>query len=208
MFITFEGPDGAGKSTQAELLKKNLERQGHKVKLIHFPRYESPIGGLIGKTLSRDVAIDFQAMQMLYVADQLDFQRELEGLLADGYYVLADRYDMSTMAYYMSKMDLSAQSTIKTIYDKWQFLLRKPDITFVFDIEGHLEERREDGSLDLFETDKAIVGSINSKYSLLADRMLDREISVLDAKQSIEDISIEILNVTAAMQNNKSKRRR
>ena len=60
MIISFEGPDGSGKSTQAEILYNTLKKLGLKVKLFHFPRYESPIGSLIGNVLQNEaVNIDF-----------------------------------------------------------------------------------------------------------------------------------------------------
>lgn len=206
MFITLEGPDGSGKSTQASLLKSRLEKQGKKVELIHFPRQESQIGGFIYNILLGDVEIDFSALQMLYVADQLDFQKDLNELLDEGYYVIADRYDMSTIAYYMSKTDSSCISAMQLIYDKWQTGLRKPDVTFVFSVEDHISSRLDADKLDMIESDETIVKSINTKYSILASRLEEeREIVTINANDSIESISIEIVDTLINIENHKQK---
>lgn len=197
MIITFEGPDGSGKSTQSQILYDALKMKGLKVKLLHFPRYESPIGKLIGNVLQDDnVSINFSAMQMLYAADQVDFSDELNKLLSEGYIVILDRYDLSTTAYYIAKTKCSIDEGISIVSD-WQKNIITPDITFIFDAKHSISDRREEDTLDKFERDKALMNSINNVYLSLYEKLKgsnDRKYYLLDAGLSIEEISKNIKN--------------
>ena len=97
-FISFEGIDGSGKSTQANLLKTKLQLDGYKVKMIHFPRYDTKIGAIIKDVLFGEIQMDNLALQMLYIIDQINAKKEIEEGLKEGY-VICDRYDLSTLAY-------------------------------------------------------------------------------------------------------------
>jgi dTMP kinase len=194
MFITYEGRDGGGKSTGALELKERLEAKGKKVYLKHFPDYDSTIGGLIGEILAgKHPMPSFEALQMLYVADQMAFQKELEELLFDEKaIVICDRYDFSTLAYYISKTGCSIQDGINLIYKKWQVELRKPDVTFVYNFKGDLDERRKDDNKekDEIEKDDVITNSINDVYLDIAQSMSyindGRDIYIVNSENDIE----------------------
>jgi dTMP kinase len=206
MFVTFEGRDGGGKSTGALQLKENLEAKGFKVYLKHFPDYDSTIGGLIGDILAgkKDMP-SFEALEMLYVADQLSFQKELETLLFDEkVVVICDRYDFSTLAYYISKTGCTVQDGVNLVYKKWQSEFRRPDITFIYDFKGDLDERRKDDSKekDAIETDDVITNSINDVY-LGIDKYMEyindgRDTYIINADNSIEHNSKFILDTFEA----------
>lgn len=201
MFITFEGPDGSGKSTHSKLLKERLEKEGKTVKLVHFPRYESHIGGFIGKILSGEVEVPtFDALQMLYVSDQLDFQKELEEDLKNGVVVIADRYDLSTLAYYSTKTNCSDHEVFTKVYGRWQSGLRKPDLTYVFAFNGDLDERRKNtGKVkDIIEQDDNITNNISETYMRLSETMEDREfyyLSGLCDKQMNSELIYKHFNI-------------
>lgn len=196
MFISFEGKDGSGKSTHAKVLADYLESKGKKVKLIHFPRYERTIGKLIGYILQgREEMPEFTSFQMLYVADQLDFQKELKQLLSEGYYVIADRYDMSTIAYHASKFGslVNSYDLFRNIQQSFKF----PDITYVFIHHEDLDVRRKDinKAKDEIEKSDAIMNKINNIYLDLSN-MLEiyehRNICYIDGNMSFE-INSEIV---------------
>lgn len=196
MIISLEGPDSSGKSTQAEILYNNLINMGLKVKLFHFPRYESPIGSLIGKVLNGNGKFNFsfESLQKLYIADQKDFKDELNELVSDGYVVILDRYDLSTMAYYTAKENISAEEGIKII-SNWQESLIRPDLTFIFNIENSLD-RRDKSSFDIIESDKDITKNINKVYLEIANILSKdsiRKFQTINASQTKEVISLIIL---------------
>lgn len=197
MFITFEGPDGSGKSTQAEMLATSLKKAGHEVALVHFPRYDSPIGKLIERIIKGQESIDsFDALEMLYVADQLDWQNELNKLMFDDHkIVIADRYDMSTIAYYASKTGCEVDEAIAIIRNKWQYGFRQPDITFLMSFTGDLDDRRAEinKEKDMFELDENVLSSIDEIYKTLSEKLYTRYVLTFDGTKSLEENSNAIL---------------
>lgn len=190
MIISLEGPDSSGKSTQAEVLFNNMANKGLKVKLFHFPRYKSPIGILIGKVLEGKYKIPFDSLQKLYVADQKDFNGELKELISEGYIVILDRYDLSTIAYYTAKKNIDSVTGIDTV-TSWQGEFLRPDVTFVFNIENSLD-RRDNSTFDILEKDKVITDNINRIYleiTEILEKNSTRKFKIIDANLTKEEIS-------------------
>ena len=99
MLIAFEGLDQSGKETQARLLGKWLEQEDYSVQPASFPDYDTPIGREIRQAL--DGARDFppDVMQLLYVANRLEWRPKIEDWLAAGTIVISDRFRASSVAY-------------------------------------------------------------------------------------------------------------
>lgn len=134
-FITFEGGEGTGKSTQARLLADYLTRQGHKVALTREP------GGSSGAEIIRDLlvsgAIDrwspISEVLMMYAARADHWQNLIQPELTKGTWVICDRFADSSIAYqgYGRGVDLDfLQQLYKMIIGD-----RQPDHTFVLDID-------------------------------------------------------------------------
>jgi dTMP kinase len=102
-FIALEGIDGSGKRTQLDLLARALEKLGHPLFQISFPRYESFFGKLVARFLNGDFGsvdqVDPHLSALLYAGDRLEAKPELESALAAGKIVLADRYIGSNLAH-------------------------------------------------------------------------------------------------------------
>lgn len=99
-FIVFEGIDGAGKSTQAELLEDFLKTALHqKVHTTSEPT-SSLIGGLIRSQIAGDWKTSNECLQLLFSADRLyHLEKEIIPVLEQGIWVISDRYFFSTVAY-------------------------------------------------------------------------------------------------------------
>ena len=159
-FISFEGIDGSGKSTQANLLKTKLQLDGYKVKMIHFPRYDTKIGAIIKDVLFGEIQMDNLALQMLYIIDQINAKKEIEEGLKEGY-VICDRYDLSTLAYTKNIISKDAEKTIKSIQKKLNLLT--PDITIILGMNAEeIKSRRK--SLDKIEENIPLLNNINKTY--------------------------------------------
>lgn len=143
-FITFEGPDGSGKSTQIELLVDHLRLKGWDVLTTREPG-GTPIGDQIRKVL-HDVAnteMVFEAEILLYSASRAQLVGQaIRPALAQGAVVLSDRYADSTIAYqgYGRGLDLAV---LRRITDFATGGLT-PDLTIFLDVpvELGLERKR------------------------------------------------------------------
>lgn len=97
--IALEGIDGAGTTTQCELLAKALSEKGYSVYTTAEPS-KGPIGQLLRRALRREEPLDDMALVPLFAADRLDHvTREIAPKLAEGTHVITDRYVLSSLAY-------------------------------------------------------------------------------------------------------------
>ncbi len=133
-FITFEGIDGSGKSTQARLLADYLSGKGTNV---FFTR--EPGEGIVGEAIRteildrRDIDIEPYAELCLFCADRAQHVRELIlPKLKDGYTVICDRYYDSTLAYQGSGRELDPGLVFRMAMAS--SLGVEPDITFFLSI--------------------------------------------------------------------------
>lgn len=194
--ISFEGPDGVGKSTQVKLLRQKLESEGKKVYSEHFPRYDDPIGELIGRCLNGLIKkeINFETLQMLYAIDQTDFRHKLAELDEEGFdYVLLDRYDLSTIVYYCSKMN---DTKYISLVSSWQNRIIKPDITIVLLSENTIHDRCNYKKLDEFEKDRDLMKAVSRMYVEVPTLLKKyRPISFLSADVGIDNLSKNVLRI-------------
>ena len=150
MFITFEGPEGSGKTTQIAKLAEFLEERGHSVYVTREPG-GTPIGDQIRATLLAlgNTEMHPRAEALLLQASRAQLVEEvILPRLAAGEIILCDRYADSTLAYqgFGHQNDLEP---LKKIIDYATEGL-KPDLTIMFDldVEVGLRRRNEAGNLN------------------------------------------------------------
>lgn len=153
-FITFEGIDGCGKSTQAALLAEDLERAGFDVLLLREPggvRISEKIRALLLDPANAEMSDTCELL--LYEAARAQLVHEIVApALAAGRLVVCDRFYDSTTAYqgYANGMELAAVKRANAL----AVGSCRPDLTLVFDIEPEVAARRaaeRDGSPDRME---------------------------------------------------------
>lgn len=142
MFITFEGPDGSGKSTQIALLADSLRARGHRVSLTREPG-GTPIGDQVRDVLHdlRNEGMHPHTEILLYCASRAQLVAEvIWPRLEAGEIVVCDRYADSTLAYqgYGRGLDLGV---LRAILDFATGGLR-PDLTLYLDISAEEGLRR------------------------------------------------------------------
>jgi dTMP kinase len=154
LFITFEGGDGCGKSTQADVLYKRLVESNVPVELTCEPG-GTPLGDELRSLLKRkwDVPIAPETELLLFAASRKQLVTNvIRPALAQGKTVICDRFVDSTVAYqgYGSRIDLGIVNTIN------QFVTGgiKPDLTTLLDMPcEQAVERKHNRATDRFDSD-------------------------------------------------------
>lgn len=186
MLIVLEGLDGAGKSTQINLLQKYFESSGSIVKYLHFPRFDSPVfGDLIARFLRGDLGSIDQVhpylIALLFAGDRREAADKIKEWLKEGYCVILDRYLYSNIAFQCAKMnDLEeAESLRDWIFDTEyiKFAIPKPDLNLFLDVplnfvHKKLNENRKGGDREYLQGKQDIHEASIEFQSKVRDRYL------------------------------------
>ncbi len=201
-FITFEGVEGCGKSTQALLLANALRELGHEVLLTREP------GGPVISEVIRKILLDPQYFEMLpetemllYMASRSQHTGEwILPALKEGKIVISDRYYDSTIAYQGAARDLD-YSIIETI-THFATYNTDPDLTFLIDIPVEVGMKRiKSRKLDRLELeDVDFHVKVREQYLFIATKYHSRYI-VIDGDDLVDSIHQKILECTLSSVN-------
>lgn len=201
MFITLEGPEGAGKSTNREYLAQLLREQGVTVCLTREPG-GTPLAERIRELLlspsEEPMAADTELL-LVFAARAQHLQQVIKPALARGEWVLCDRFTDATYAYQGGGRGLSS-ARIAELERFVQGDLR-PDLTLVFDlpVDVGLARAAARGRLDRFEQEQqGFFESVRTTYLRRASAAPERY-RILDAAQSLEDVQAAIDRLLPAM---------
>jgi len=194
VFISLEGPDGSGKSTQAELLAKRLREAGRHVVLTREPG-GTDLGTQIRNILLRSDAspIEPRAEALLFAASRAQLMSEvILPALAEGADVVVDRFTDSTLAYQGGGRGLPGDELRALIEIATQGV--RPDITFLLDVPPSVGLARCHGAhWTRFEGEAlAFHDRVRASYLDLAQAEPARWV-VLDACRPLEQIAAEIM---------------
>jgi dTMP kinase len=192
LFITFEGPEGAGKSTQVELLRRALAAREP---VVTREPGGTPVGERIRDLLLHSgTAMAPEAEMLLFMASRAELVARVIGpALAAGRIVIADRYHDTTLAY---------QGGARGVPTWWPASFPRPDRTFLLDLpaEAGLERVRRSGrTADRLESEAlafhhAVVGA----YRRMADAEPERWVR-LDAACPPEAVHAEVMASLAGL---------
>ena len=193
-FITFEGIDGCGKSTQAKLLLEYMNKSGVETILVREP------GGTNISELIREILLHSSSGQMgdrteslLMTASRAQLTQEvIIPNMDQGKFVIADRYSDSTLAYQGGGRNLDIEWLIEL--NNYATFTLLPDITFFVDIRSEEALRRLDSNKDRIEGEGIeFQARVRKTYHELAERFNDRYV-ILDGYGEINDIHQKVLN--------------
>ena len=196
-FISFEGIDGSGKSTQLDLLAERLRAEGHEVLLTREP------GGSPGAEEIRALVLQgdpdrwsAETELLLFTAARRDhLERTILPALAAGKIVLCDRFADSTRLYQgLSRGDLrQAVDILHTL-----MIGTEPNLTVLIDINPALGLRRaksRHGTEERFEDfGESLQARMRQGFLTLAEEQPHR-IHVIDGDRSIDDVAQDIFNL-------------
>ena len=185
-FIVFEGLDGSGSTTQAQMLAAYLREEKKEVHLTKEPT-SYLIGGLIRSWLASDWSSSAICLQLLFTADRAHhLEKEIIPLLKKGVYVISDRYFLSTLAF--GAVEISDRAWLKDI--NRNFLL--PDVTVLLKVRPKIcIERISAGRhhFELFEREQTLV-KVSKNYDDFAKEF--PKITLIDGEKSKDEVFAEI----------------
>ncbi|MDR1582582.1 MAG: dTMP kinase [Prevotellaceae bacterium] len=185
MLIVLEGLDGAGKTTQMNLLQKHFESKNVKSTFLHFPRFDAPVyGDLIASFLRGEFGdvntVDPHLVALLYAGDRDNAAPALKSWLAEGNVVILDRYVYSNIAFQCAKiLDSTKREELRNwiINLEYSFFeIPRPDINIFLDVPfgftiEKLKSQREGtdrnylkGKKDIHETDFDLQERVREVY--------------------------------------------
>ena len=197
LFITLEGVDGSGKSTQANALEKSLNKNGNIAVLTREP------GGSVGAELIRKLLVEGdpdrwspETEMLLFTAARRDhFEKTIRPALERGKIVISDRFADSTRVY-----QGATRGDLRALVDQLHQLMIgcEPDLTLIIDVDpqeslarglarGSGEDRFEDFGLDFQK-------KLRQGFLKLGNDF-DKRCKIIDGTRSVDDISSEILTL-------------
>ena len=194
LFITFEGADGCGKTTQIELLNKYLQEKGFKTLVTREPGAKGLGEKLREILLNYDGEVSPNCESFLFLADRAQHvDCVIKPALKDGVIVLCDRHTDSTVAYqgYGRQLDIEQIKKLNEIAVNGL----KPDLTIIFDIDietsmqrvGKTKDRMESAGMDFFNR-------VRNGYLAIAKEEPNR-VKVINSADTIERIHNQVVEL-------------
>lgn len=197
-FITFEGLDGAGKSTHIAAAVELLRARGHAVVATREPG-GTPIAEKIRALLLAEPMDLATETLLMFAARQSHLAEVIRPALAQGSWVVCDRFTDATYAYQGGGRGVSA-ARIEAL-EAWVQEGLQPDLTILFDLPFEVARQRIGGErqLDRFETEAAdFHNRVRAAYQQRAAQA-PRRIAVLDATQDPESIRRAVESLVGAL---------
>jgi len=190
-FISFEGIDGAGKSTHIGFVADYLAAQGKRVVASREPG-GTPLGEKLRELLLHEkMHLETEAL-LMFASRREHIAQVIEPALARGEWILSDRFTDASFAYQgggrgldLAKMD---------VLENWVHPQLQPDLTLLFDVPLEVARLRLDASrtLDKFEREHADFFNACRNEYLRRARQFPQRIAVIDSTRSLDDTRDQI----------------
>lgn len=198
LFITLEGSEGSGKSTQIKVIREYLEKHNHTVECVREPGgtpIAEDIRALLKEPRSDDSLCDKAELLLMYAARAQLVETYIKPKLDLGIDIICDRHDLSTIAYQgggrgmnMNDIDALRQVVLGSF---------RPDLTILLDIDVKvgMARARTRGALDRFEqSDLDFFERVRAAYLDYAKANASY-VAVVNAQDSVENVSANIIKL-------------
>jgi len=193
-FITFEGIDGAGKSTHIGFVTEYLRQRG-----VQLVSSREPGGTQLGEKLRelllhKKMHLETEAL-LMFASRREHIAQVIAPALERGEWVISDRFTDASFAYQSGGrgLDISKMEALEA----WVHPHLQPDLTFLFDVPLAVARARLDATraLDKFEQEQAdFFAATRNEYLRRATQFPER-FRIIDSTQSIADIQVELVKL-------------
>jgi dTMP kinase len=183
LFITIEGIDRSGKTTQCRLVAKKLLEKGLKVEVLRFPVRETTTGQQIEKYLKGEIKLEPKEAHDLFAQNRREKTDSMWRKLTEGTTLIADRYSFSGIVYSEAKGLSWTNCTASEIG------LIAPDLVMYLDLTPEDAAKRSEYGAEIFETVE-FQRRVYDTYKTLVQRY---NWTVIAANQSPSDITDQLL---------------
>jgi dTMP kinase len=198
--ITFEGIDGAGKSTHIQFVKDLLEERG-----IQVVNTREPGGTSLGESLRQlllheKMHLETEAL-LMFASRREHIAQVIEPSLQVGKWVLSDRFTDASFAYQGGGRKLSLEKL--NVLENWVHPNLQPDMTFLFDVPIDVARARLDATrtLDKFEQEKSdFFADTRTEYLRRAKefpmrfRVIDSTLAIETIQKQLVELLVELIN--------------
>ena len=190
MFVTFEGLDGSGTTTQSELLRQHLEESGREVVLTREPG-GTILGERVRELVLGDTEISPWAEAALFAAARAELVAEvIQPALERGADVVCDRYLDSSLAYQGIARGLGVERVLALNLEAIRGIL--PDVTFLLVVDPDEAKRRSGPAGDRIEREgDGFLRQVDQAYRELAATFSGRIVTI-DSSKPVEEVAKEV----------------
>ena len=200
MFFSFDGIDGAGKSTQMDLFCKWLQDENG----LDVVRCREPGGTDLGEKVrdivlnQTDVRLNIEAEMFLFMASRSQLVREIiRPALSDGKIVVCDRFLVASVVYQGHAGGIDPE-LIKEI-GKVAVGETVPDLTFVFHLDPQIASTRIGDQTDRIESrSNDFLSKVDTGFRMEAE-LSDSRMELIDGSQSIDEIQKQIVELAKTL---------
>lgn len=197
-FITFEGVDGAGKSTHLEWFANALRQRGIDLLVTREPG-GTPLGEQLREILlNQPMHVETEAM-LMFAARREHVEQVIRPALQRGTWVISDRFSDASFAYQGGGRGVSLAKLEQL--EQWVHGNLQPDLTLLFDVPIEVARQRlsNNVSLDRFEQEKGeFFERVRQAYLARAAKSPQR-IAVIRAEKTIHEVQQELSNIIASL---------
>ncbi|MCX8178851.1 MAG: dTMP kinase [Candidatus Aenigmarchaeota archaeon] len=193
MFIVIEGIDGAGHTTQADLLKKYFEKNSENFVFIKTPNKDLPVGKAYYSYLNKEYDLNTEAVFLLCASDVISSKHTIQSALNSGINIISERYITSTIAY---------QSANGFNFEKAMKITKligfpKADKIIYLDISPELSVKRKEKmkKLDRHEEDVEFLTKVKEFYEKQIKLNFLGKWYRVNGEKSIEDVHEQIIKI-------------
>ncbi|WP_373987075.1 dTMP kinase [Duganella sp. BuS-21] len=196
-FITFEGIDGAGKSTHIAFVSEYIKARG-----VELVSSREPGGTPLGEKLREIVLHEKMHLEtealLVFASRREHIAQVIAPALARGAWVISDRFTDSTFAYQGGGRGTSLEKL--EVLEQWVHPALQPDLTLLFDVPLDVARARLDATRDLdkFEQEKADFFAATRNEYLRRAAQFPQRFRVIDSTQSIAAIQVQIAAILDA----------